>query len=72
MHDNMATTQQHIEHGLSMAAVKTSPPVLVSGLTFLGVHIQDWLILLTIIYTLIMIVISLPKLKQSFSEWRNK
>ena len=68
----MADTSQHIEHGLSMAAIKTSPPVLVSGLTLAGVQLQDWLIMATILYTLIQIIILLPKLKQSFSEWRKK
>ena len=68
----MADTSQHIEHGLSMAAIKTSPPVIVSGLTLAGVQLQDWLIMATILYTVIQIIIALPKLKQSFKEWRNK
>ena len=68
----MADTSQHIESGLSMAAIKTSPPVVVSGLTLAGVQLQDWLIMATILYTLIQIIILLPKLKQSFSEWRKK
>ena len=68
----MADTSQHIEHGLSMAAIKTSPPVVVSGLTLAGVQLQDWLIMATILYTVIQIIIALPKLKQSFKEWRNK
>ena len=72
MQNNMTDTSQHIEHGLSMAAIKTSPPVLVSGLTLAGVQLQDWLIMATILYTLIQIIILLPKLKQSFSEWRKK
>ena len=65
-------SSQHIEHGLSMAAIKTSPPVLVSGLTLAGVQLQDWLIMATILYTVIQIIIALPKLKQSFKEWRKK
>ena len=68
----MADTSQHIEHGLSMAAIKTSPPVIVSGLTLAGVQLQDWLIMATILYTVIQIIIALPKLKQSFKEWRGK
>ena len=68
----MTDTSQHIEHGLSMAAIKTSPPVLVSGLTLAGVQLQDWLIMATILYTVIQIIIALPKLKQSFKEWRDK
>ena len=72
MQNNMADTSQHIEHGLSMAAIKTSPPVIVSGLTLAGVQLQDWLIMATILYTVIQIIIALPKLKQSFKEWRKK
>ena len=72
MQNNMADTSQHIEHGLSMAAIKTSPPVIVTGVTLAGVQLQDWLIMVTILYTVIQIIIALPKLKQSFKEWRGK
>lgn len=68
----MTDTSQHIEHGLSMAAIKTSPPIIVTGVTLAGVQLQDWLIMATIIYTVIQIIIALPKLKQSFKEWRDK
>lgn len=68
----MADTSQHIEHGLSMAAIKTSPPIIVTGVTLAGVQLQDWLIMATILYTVIQIIIALPKLKQSFKEWRDK
>ncbi len=68
----MADTSQHLEHGLSMAAIKTSPPVIVTGMTLAGIQLQDWLIMATILYTVIQIIIALPKLKQSFNEWRKK
>jgi len=68
----MADTSQHIEHGLSMAAIKTSPPVIVTGMTLAGIQLQDWLVMVTILYTVIQIIIALPNLKQSFNEWRNK
>ena len=72
MQNNMADTSQHIEHGLSMAAIKTSPPIIVTGMTLAGIQLQDWLIMATILYTVIQIIIELPKLKQSFKEWRGK
>ena len=72
MQNNITDHSQHLESGLSMAAIKTSPPVLVSGLTLAGVQLQDWLIMATILYTVIQIIIELPKLKQSFKEWRGK
>ena len=69
---NVTDHSQHLETGVTMAVAKTSPPVVVSGLTLAGVQLQDWLILATILYTVIQIIILLPKLKQSFKEWRNK
>ena len=68
----MAEASQHIENGLSMAAIKTSPPVIVTGMTLAGIQLQDWLIMATIIYTVIQIIIALPELKKSLKEWRNK
>jgi len=68
----MTDTSQHIEHGLSMAAIKTSPPIIVTGMTLAEIQLQDWLILATILYTVIQIIIALPELKQSFKEWRGK
>ena len=68
----MTDTSQHIEHGLSMAAIKTSPPIIVTGMTLAGIQLQDWLIMATILYTVIQIIIALPNLKQSFNEWRKK
>ncbi len=69
---NFESSQQHLEHGLSMAAIKTSPPIIVTGMTFAGIQLQDWLVMVTILYTVIQIIIALPNLKQSFNEWRKK
>jgi len=68
----MAEASQHIEHGLSMAAIKTSPPLIVTGMTLAGIQLQDWLVMVTILYTVIQIIIALPELKKSFNEWRDK
>ena len=72
MMNNLDNSQQHLENGLTMAAAKVSPPVIVSGLTVAGVQLQDWLIMATLLYTVIQIIIALPELKQSFKEWRKK
>jgi len=69
---NFESSQQHLEHGLSMAAIKTSPPIIVTGMTVAGIQLQDWLVIATILYTVIQIIIALPNLKQSFNEWRKK
>lgn len=72
MQNNITDHSQHLESGLSMAAIKTSPPVIVTGMTLAGIQLQDWLVMATIIYTVIQIIIELPKLKKSFNEWRDK
>ena len=75
MINNLDNHQQHLENGLTMAVMavaKVSPPVIVSGLTVTGVQLEDWLIMATLLYTVIQIIIALPKLKQSFNEWRKK
>ena len=72
MQNNIADHSQHLESGLSMAAIKTSPPVIVTGMTLMGIQLQDWLIITTLLYTVIQIIIALPKLKQSLKEWRDK
>ena len=72
MQNNITDHSQHLENGLSMAAIKTSPPVIVTGMTLAGIQLQDWLIMATILYTVIQIIIALPNLKQSFNEWRKK
>jgi len=72
MQNNITDHSQHLESGLSMAAIKTSPPVIVTGMTLAGIQLQDWLVMVTIFYTVIQIIIALPNLKQSFKEWRGK
>jgi hypothetical protein len=72
MQNNITNHSQHLETGVTMTVAKTSPPVVVSGLTLAGVQLQDWLIIVTLLYTVIQIIIVLPKLKQSFKEWRKK
>ncbi len=72
MQNNIADHSQHLESGLSMAAIKTSPPVIVTGMTLAGIQLQEWLIMATIIYTVIQNIIALPELKKSFNEWRDK
>ena len=59
---------QHIaEAGVGTA--KVAPPVVVSGMVVAGYPLQDWLIVLTIIYTVIQIVLLMPKLRQM---WRGR
>jgi len=47
---------------------KIAPPVVISGMVVAGHPIQDWLIVLTIIYTVIQIVLLIPKLRQMWGK----
>lgn len=62
---------QHVQHVAEVGAVtaKVTPPVVVSGMVIAGYPLQDWLIVLTIIYTVIQIVLLMPKLRQM---WRGR
>lgn len=57
---------QHVQHAAEVGVVtaKAAPPVVVSGMVVAGYPLQDWLIVLTIIYTVIQIVLLMPKLHQ--------
>ncbi len=46
---------------LVAAAGKSAPPIAVSGLTVAGVSLQDWVLILTAIYTVIQIALLTPK-----------
>ena len=44
-------TQQH--HEILTEAIKASPALAVGGLTLFGIGLADWVLILTIIYTLL-------------------
>jgi hypothetical protein len=54
MKDHISESAVH----LAQDAARVAPPVAVSGLTLSGVPISEWLILVTLIYTLLQIVFS--------------
>lgn len=67
---------EHTQHAqtfsdsIAIGTAKAAPPVVATGLTVMGVQLQDWLIILTIIYTLMQIFISLPKICDTIRSWR--
>ena len=67
----MLDRAEHAQHIAEVGAVtaKVTPPVVVSGMVVAGYPLQDWLIVLTIIYTVIQIVLLMPKLRQM---WRGR
>lgn len=38
-------------------AVKAAPPITITGMTIVGIQVQDWLLILTLIYTILQILI---------------
>lgn len=36
---------------------KAAPPITVTGMTIIGIPVQDWVLLLTLVYTLLQILI---------------
>lgn len=67
----MLDRAEHVQHIAEVGTVtaKVTPPVVVSGMVIAGYPLQDWLIVLTIIYTVIQIVLLMPKLRQM---WRGR
>ena len=67
----MLDRAEHVQHiaEVGVGTAKVAPPVVVSGMVVAGYPLQDWLIVLTIIYTVIQIVLLIPKLRQM---WRGR
>ncbi len=63
----------HYQHGESAAAIagKLSPSIGVAGVTLAGVHLQDWVLILTIIYTVLMIGEKLWKWRKAWEAERD-
>lgn len=53
---------QHLAGEAGMATAKVAPPVAAAGLTLMGVQLSDWLIIATLIYTVLQIGLLLQKL----------
>ena len=66
----MLDRTEHAQHVAEVGAVtaKITPPVVASGMVIAGYPLQDWLIVLTIIYTVIQIVLLIPKLRQMWGS----
>lgn len=59
-------------------ALRAAPPVGVGGLTFLGIYLNEWVLLATLVYTLFLIVDKLPVVFERLrslclfvKKWRN-
>lgn len=61
-----------MKHETLSQAAQASPPVSVAGLTMLGVPIAEWVQLMTLVYVLGLIVVQLPKIRDSINKLRGK
>lgn len=60
------------KHEALIEAVKATPPVSVTGLTLYGVPLNDVVLVLTGVYTLVLLIDKLPTLfkrLRQFAEW---
>lgn len=48
--------------------VKAAPPVGVGGLTFLGIYLDQWVMLVTLVYTLFLIIDKFPTVASRLGE----
>lgn len=48
--------------GVTVAAAKLAPPVVAIGMHLFGIPLSDWLILATLVYTVLQITLLLQKL----------
>ena len=51
--------------------VKAAPAATVAGMTIVGVQLSDVVLLATLVYTVLQVVLLLPKLKTVWKDWRN-
>lgn len=47
--------------GTAAGGAKASPGIIVTGLTFAGIRLEDWVTILTVIYLVFMAIGALPK-----------
>lgn len=55
---------------MSKDAIMAAPPVGVGGLTLWGIHLNEWVLIGTLIYTVFLIVDKFPSVVQRMRELR--
>lgn len=63
-------TTEHHAGEVAVAAAKASPPLAVTGMHLSGHPLQDWLVLATLVYTVLQIILLLPKFHKQYKDWR--
>lgn len=59
-----------LSHDTLAEASKAAPPVTVGGLTLVGVPLSDWLIIATLLYTVLQIVFLIRD--KLYRPWKDK
>lgn len=57
-------------HDISIEAVKAAPPVTVVGLSLAGVSLQDWVLIITLIYTVLSLIFLIRD--KIYRPWKDK
>ena len=57
---NVANAEHSVE--VAMATAKLTPPITVTGMTLVGYTLQDWVLLATLVYTILQICITVHRL----------
>lgn len=60
---------EQASHGVVRDLLPTAPPVGVAGMTWMGVPLADWVLILTLVYTCVQILIVLPKAIAVVRKW---
>lgn len=60
---------EHTTSGVVRDLLPTAPPVGVAGMTYMGIPLAEWLLILTIVYTVVQIIIALPKMIAVVRSW---
>ena len=66
----MTDTYDLRTESVSVVVAKNSPPVVVASLTLCGITLQEWVLLATLIYTVINIFLTMPKIIEAWRRLR--
>lgn len=68
LHKEAADKGHELTMGVAVSAAKTAPPVAVSIFTLAGHPLQDWVLMATLVYTVLQIILLWPK----FRDWNKR
>lgn len=57
-------------HEVTLEAARAAPPLSVVGLSLMGVSLQDWVLIITLIYTVLSLIFLIRD--KVYRPWRNK